>query len=69
MFVIGGLGYIVPVIVFWIIGTADVQEWNEIKKHDDDDQHHIRSIEKQPTYTPHCIDDVDTTSGEKRTSF
>lgn len=66
MFIIGGLGYIVPVIVFWIMGTADVQKWNETKKHNDN-QPNIQAIEKLPTYTPHSIDD--NTSEEKRTTF
>ncbi|XP_031626879.1 sialin-like [Contarinia nasturtii] len=32
MFMVGGFGYIVPAVLFWFLGTAEVQEWNEIKK-------------------------------------
>lgn len=28
MFMVGGFGYIVPVILFWFVGTAEVQSWN-----------------------------------------
>lgn len=29
---IGGLGYLIPAILFWFLGTADIQKWNDIKK-------------------------------------
>ncbi|XP_031626971.1 sialin-like [Contarinia nasturtii] len=32
MFMVGGVGYIVPAVLFWFLGTAEVQEWNEINK-------------------------------------
>lgn len=35
MFIIGGFGYIVPAIVFWCFGSADVQSWNDINKEND----------------------------------
>lgn len=34
MFLIGGFGYIVPVILFWFFGTAEVQKWNHIETND-----------------------------------
>lgn len=30
MFVIGGLGYIIPAIIFCAFGSASVQKWNDI---------------------------------------
>lgn len=35
MFVIGGLGYIIPAFVFWFAGTAEIQKWNEYRKKND----------------------------------
>lgn len=32
MFIIGGLGYIVPAVIFWFLGTADIQSWNQVSK-------------------------------------
>lgn len=29
---IGGLGYVIPAILFWFLGTANIQAWNDIKK-------------------------------------
>lgn len=28
--IIGGVIYIVPALLFWIFGSADIQQWNEI---------------------------------------
>lgn len=30
MFIIGGLGYIIPAIFFCFFGSANIQKWNEI---------------------------------------
>lgn len=35
MFWVGGLGYIIPVILFWFAGSAEVQKWNDIGKPND----------------------------------
>lgn len=29
---IGGLGYVIPAIMFWFLGTANIQTWNDIRK-------------------------------------
>lgn len=41
MFIIGGLGYIVPVVIFWIFGSANIQKWNEIIKKEEDGKNKI----------------------------
>lgn len=38
VFWIGGIAYIVPVIYFWIFGSAEVQPWNKITTTDDSDK-------------------------------
>lgn len=43
MFIIGGLGYIVPSILFWIFGSAEVQEWNKIQTQDSYNDHHTNN--------------------------
>lgn len=30
MFIIGGLGYLIPAIIFCVFGSAKIQKWNEI---------------------------------------
>lgn len=45
MFIIGGLGYIIPAIIFWIFGTAEIQEWNDIAK--------LIDVEEQPESQGH----------------
>lgn len=55
MFIIGGFGYIVPAVLFWIFGSAEIQSWNEITKKID-----ICTQETQEHQKSH--DDPDTKS-------
>lgn len=32
MFTIGGLGYVIPAVLFWFFGSAEIQKWNTITK-------------------------------------
>lgn len=34
MFIIGGLGYIIPAIFFWFFGSTKIQDWNEGRSSD-----------------------------------
>lgn len=67
MFVIGGLGYIIPAVFFWFFGTAEVQKWNKIQTPDDDQHDQAMHNEVQPTFTQHSIENG--TFEEKRTKF
>lgn len=67
MFIIGGLGYILPTILFWFFGSAEVQEWNEIRTHDDNQHNQSMHTEVQPTFVQHSIEN--DAYEEKRTKF
>lgn len=55
MFIIGGFGYIVPALLFWCFGSAEIQSWNEITKKVD--------IDSQETQEPQKPEDSPETNG------
>lgn len=66
MFIIGGFGYIVPAIVFWCFGSADVQSWNDINKEND-----ISTQESQEQQKSHDDPEMKSTisTENKQTKF
>lgn len=49
MFIIGGLGYVIPAVFFWIFGSAEIQNWNHINKSHPD----VNTQESQSTEPEH----------------
>lgn len=56
MFVIGGFGYIVPALLFWCFGSAEIQPWNETTKKID-----IITQETQEPQKPKDTSETDST--------